>query len=66
MEPLKPEREREILANAPKTMEQELAEYEQLRAKRYRKDPSIPLPEGAQPDPDEARLEQLHKKLFGE
>ena len=65
MEPLKPEREREILANAPKATKQELAEYEHLRAKCYRKDPSLPVLEGAQPDPDEVRLQELSKKLFG-
>lgn len=64
MEPLKPERVKDILSKSPKSTPRELAEYEYLLSKRFRKDPSIQGFAGA-PDPDEVRLQELAKKLFG-
>lgn len=56
---------------APGAIEADLDEYEALVAARFAVDPSIPVIRtlGAAPGPEDraqARLEELHRKLFGE
>jgi hypothetical protein len=64
MEPPKPTDANAILAGAaPDATPQDLAEYERLLSARYRKDPEAAAAAGV-PDPDEARLRELEKKLF--
>jgi hypothetical protein len=66
MEPLKPDAARAIMAGAdPSATPQDLAEYERLLSARYRKDPSAAAAAGGAPDPDEVRLKELERKLFG-
>jgi hypothetical protein len=65
MEPPKPNRREVVLQNAPNASPADYDEYERLLAKRHSKDPSAPQPFGAAPDPDEVRLKELIKKLFG-
>lgn len=66
MEPLKPERKRQILEAAPSATPEEIAEYEKLLAERFTIDPDLPrAPESVnllQRKND--RLKQLHNKLF--
>jgi hypothetical protein len=66
VEPLKPQTAKDILAAAgPAATPQDLEEYERLLSARYRKDPSSPAAAAGVPDPDEVRLRELEKKLFG-
>lgn len=65
MEPLKPSKAQAILGAAPAASPQDLADYERLLTARYRKDPSTVAAAGGAPDPDEVRLKELERKLFG-
>lgn len=81
MEPLKPEVKKRILADRPQAAPQDIEEYERLLAERFMSDPNAPtasaLPPGApqaiyrgerpcDAHVREARLRELHEKLFGE
>ena len=68
MEPLKPQRKRQILEAAPAATPQEIAEYEKLLAERFTVDPDLQrspeLLEFHQRKAD--RLKELRRKLFPE
>ena len=66
MEPLKPAAKSSILQAAPTATPADLEEYERLLSKRYTKDPSAKNVLPAAPDPDEVRLQQLMKKIYGQ
>ncbi len=65
MEPPKPTKQADVLRNAPTATPEEYEEYERLLAKHFTKDPSQARRAAASPDPEEARLKELTKKLFG-
>ena len=67
MEPLKPETRRAILQDRPQADPAEIEEYERLLAQRFAEDPDKPKPHHllAVLQDREARLVELHKKLFG-
>lgn len=65
MEPPKPAEKARVLAAVPTATAAEYEEYERLLSKRYTKDPSARHTPPVAPDPDEARLMELTKKLFG-
>lgn len=68
MEPLKPERKREIYEASPSATPQEIAEYQKLLAERFTVDPD--LPRGPQMlelrQRKLERLKELQQKLFPE
>ena len=64
MEPPKPADKPRIRTAAPTATADEYDEYERLLSARYTKDPAARGPAAA-PDPDEVRLLELTKKLFG-
>ena len=66
MEPLKPAAKNAILQAAPTATPADLEEYERLLSKRYTKDPSTKNALAAAPDPDEVRLQQLMKNIYGQ
>jgi len=76
MQPLKPEQRRAILENSPQAQPADIDEYERLLSLRFAEDPD--QEPAAAPDHTaqeralvgsqeerEARLKQLHAKLFG-
>ena len=65
MEPPKPTKQADVLRNAPNATPEEYEEYERLLAKHFTKDPSKARRIAGAPDPDEDRLKELTKKLFG-
>ena len=65
MEPPKPSKKTDVLRNAPAATPEEYEEYERLLSKRYTKDPSRVAGVAGAPDPEEVRLKELTKKLFG-
>ena len=65
MEPPKPHKRDEVLRKVPGATAAEYEEYERLLSKRFTKDPSKKKLAPAAPDPDEERLKELTKKLFG-
>jgi len=66
MEPLKPETKKLILDTNPNAAPEDIEEYERLLAERFTVDPDLPKsPEHAiLHEAREARLAELHKKLF--
>lgn len=68
MEPMKPEEKRRILADSPQAEPGDLEEYERLLSQRFATDPDVPAaPEaGDAASSIEARLAQLHARLFPE
>jgi hypothetical protein len=68
MEPLKPERKREIYEASPAATPQEIAEYQKLLAERFTVDPDLPrspqMLELRQRKSE--RLKELQQKLFPE
>jgi hypothetical protein len=66
MEPWKPADRQAILKANPRATAADLDEYERLLSKRYAKDPSAKKVLAAAPDPDEVRLQELIKKIFGQ
>lgn len=64
MEPPKPGDKETILAKAPNATSEEYDEYQQLLSKRFSKEPKKHQSFAA--DPDESRLRELTKKLFGD
>ena len=78
MEPMKPETKSALLAARPEAQPADLEEYQRLLSLRYTRDPSTE-PAGAPPAAEarlvsresegatvrEARLAELHRKLFG-
>jgi len=68
MEPLKPERKREIFEASPAATPQEIAEYEALLAERFTVDPDLPRgPEMLKLGQRKSeRLKELQRKLFPE
>lgn len=65
MEPPKPTQQADVLRNAPAATPDEYEEYERLLAKHFTKDPSKARRLAGAPDPEEERLKELTKKLFG-
>ena len=65
MQPLKPTTRDAILRAAPTATIADVEEYERLVSAHFRKDPSQATRAGAAPDPDEIRLKELEKKIFG-
>ena len=65
MEPRKPADRQAILKANPYATAADLDEYERLLSKRYAKDPSAKTVYAAR-DPDEVRLQELTKKIFGQ
>ncbi|MFN7917889.1 MAG: hypothetical protein U0Q55_21255 [Vicinamibacterales bacterium] len=69
MEPLKPDQKLRILADRPLAAPEEIEEYERLLSERFRQEPLTAEPDNAAAlgvGPDrEARLRELHQKLFG-
>jgi hypothetical protein len=76
MEPLKPETKQQILSDRPQASPDDIEEYERLLSERFASDPD----ERFASDPDaltpptfgfddatgrEARIRELHEKLFG-
>jgi hypothetical protein len=68
MEPLKPQRVRQILEASPTATPQEVAEYEKLLAERFTVDPDLPRsPESLELRQLKTdRLKELRRKLFPE
>ena len=71
MEPLKPEQKRSVLANNPEAQPGDLEEYQRLLSLRFAEDPDqeVPAapPAGQVQSPSalrEARIQELHRKLF--
>jgi len=66
MEPIKPEKKAEILRNRPNATPEDIHEYEQLLAQRFTVNPFIQRSpeESAAQQKREARLRELHAKLF--
>jgi hypothetical protein len=76
MEPMKPETKRALLETRPEAQPADLEEYQRLLSLRYAHDPSA-APAGApaagsrfavresESSAREARLAELHQKLFG-
>jgi len=74
MEPLKPEVKRNILDSRPTASPEDIHEYERLLAQRFTADPSqpgtptaflsAPAAPGNPANVREARLQELHQKLF--
>lgn len=71
MEPLHPTVRKQLLTRLPPANPLDIDEYERLLADRFAEDPSAapaaaPVAGAAAgADPREARLAQLHQKLFG-
>ena len=78
MEPMKPNTKNALLAARPEAQPADLEEYQRLLSLRYTRDPSIEpaaAPQGAtsklsshlsERAAREARLAELHRKLFGD
>lgn len=68
MQPLKPEEKSRIIEENPQADPGDLAEYERLLSQRFAMDPDVPAaPEAlAGVEDAEARLAELHAKLFPE
>jgi len=68
MEPMKPGEKARILSESPEAEPGDLEEYERLLSQRFATDPDIPAsPEAAETAASiEARLAQLHARLFPE
>lgn len=70
MQPLKPDEERSVLENNPQAQPSDLEEYERLLSLRFTEDPdqkpaTSPQEDEAEVDLGrEARIQQLHRKLF--
>jgi len=71
MQPLKPNEERSVLENNPQAQPSDLEEYERLLSLRFTEDPDQrPVASPQQEDEAdvdlgrEARIQQLHRKLF--
>jgi hypothetical protein len=65
MEPPKPTKRADVLRNAPQATPEEYDEYEKLLARHFTKDPAKLRGLAGAPDPEEVRLKELTKKLFG-
>jgi hypothetical protein len=65
MEPLKPQVVKDLLAR-PQATTQDIEEYERLLSERFNTDPDLPRSpqEAARNDAREARLKELHQKLY--
>ncbi len=64
MEPMKPDEKARILSENPDAEPADLDEYERLLSERFASDPDVPA---AKDSADrEARLAELHGKLFGQ
>jgi hypothetical protein len=68
MEPLKPEKKGKSCGSTRKPPQLDIEEYERLLAERFTTDPSLPkAPAVAARERDrEARLKELHRKLYGD
>jgi hypothetical protein len=70
MQPLKPNEERSVLENNPQAQPSDLEEYERLLSLRFTEDPDqrpAASPHEGEAEVDlgrEARIQQLHRKLF--
>lgn len=67
MQPLSPAERAAILLNRPAATPADIAEYEELLARRFQSDPSMPKApaKAASEAKAESKLSDLHKKLFG-
>jgi hypothetical protein len=71
MQPMKPERKAALLANRPEAQPADIEEYERLLSLRFTEDPDAqptmaPTLRAAVPGSNrEARISELHRKLFG-
>jgi hypothetical protein len=66
MEPLKPDAKAKILAENPDAAPGDVEEYQRLLSQRFTIDPDFPATaaESAEAEEAEARIAQLHRKLF--
>jgi len=66
MEPLRPQVKRAVLDANPQAQPEDIEDYERLLAERFARDPDVPSQpsDASLQDTREARLRQLHNKLF--
>jgi len=67
MQPMKPEDVSRILSTRPDVTEADIHEYQRLHGERLASNPHIPKTDAEQAvhDGRDARLKDLHQKLFG-